>query len=72
MQAGIALDQLAPESETGAARLAAFEVDSDLSELQIARAVHVAPAGWSVIRLTGDVASLRSLRFDAGETCAVL
>jgi FMN phosphatase YigB (HAD superfamily) len=72
MQAGVALDQLAPESETGAARLSAFEVGSDLSELQIVRAVHVAPAGWSVIRLTGDVASLRSLRFDAGEHAALV
>ena len=71
-QAGVALDQLAPESETGIARLAAFEVGSDLSELQIARAVHVAPAGWSVIRLTGDVASLRSLRFDPGESAAMV
>lgn len=71
-QAGAALDRLAPESETGAARLAAFEVGADLSELQIARVVYAAPAGWSVIRLSGDVASLRSLRFDAGEHAALV
>lgn len=71
-QAGVALDQLAPESDTGVARLAAFEIGSDLSDLQIARAVHVAPGGWSMLRLVGDVASLRSLRFDAGESAALV
>ncbi|MEP4650766.1 MAG: HAD family hydrolase, partial [Ilumatobacter sp.] len=71
-QAGVPLDRLAPESESGVARLAAFEVGSDLAEVQIARAVHVAPAGWSVIRLVGDVGSLRSLRFDAGEHAALV
>lgn len=71
-QAGVDLDRLAPASETGVARLAAFEVGSDLSELQIARTMHLAPGGWSMIRLTGEVSSLRSLRFDAGEHAALV
>jgi hypothetical protein len=71
-QAGVALDQLAPQSDTGVARLAAFAVGSDLSELQVARWVHLAPGGWSVIRLTGSIESLRSLRFDAGEQAALV
>jgi FMN phosphatase YigB (HAD superfamily) len=71
-QAGIALDGLAPESETGQAGLAAFEVGSDLAHLQVARHVSVAPGGWSVLRIAGDIASLRSIRFDAGEHHALV
>jgi FMN phosphatase YigB (HAD superfamily) len=71
-QAGIALDGLAPEGENGMARLAAFEVGSDLAHVQVGRNVSVAPGGWSVLRLAGDVESLRSLRFDAGERHALV
>ena len=66
-QGGIPLDRLAPESENGTARVAAFEVGSDLAAIQVGHAVAVAPAGWSVLRLAGPVESLRSIRFDAGE-----
>jgi GT2 family glycosyltransferase/FMN phosphatase YigB (HAD superfamily) len=71
-QAGIALDGLAPESENGMARLAAFEVGSDLAHVQVGRRVSVAPGGWSVLRISGAVESLRSLRFDAGEQHALV
>lgn len=71
-QAGIALDGLAPESENGMARLAAFEVGSDLAHVQVGRNVSVAPGGWSVLRIAGNVESLRSLRFDAGERHALV
>jgi hypothetical protein len=71
-QAGIAVDRLAPESENGMARLAAFELGSDLAAVQIGDVVAVAPAGWSVLRLVGPVESLRSIRFDAGEHDALV
>ena len=71
-QAGIAVDRLAPESENGMARVAAFEIDSDLAAVQVGHAVAVAPAGWSVLRLAGPVESLRSLRFDAGEYASLI
>ena len=71
-QAGVPLDRLAPVSDTGVARLAAFETGSALSELQLARPVHLAPGGWSMLRLRGEVESLRSLRFDAGELAALV
>ena len=66
-QAGVPLDRLAPESENGMARLAAFEIGSDLATVQVGHTVAVAPPGWSVLRLAGPVESLRSIRFDAGE-----
>lgn len=69
---GIALDGLAPESEGGVARLAAFHVGSDLAAIQVGRPVSVAPAGWSVLRISGAVDSLRSIRFDAAETAALV
>jgi hypothetical protein len=71
-QAGIPVDLLAPESNNGVARLAAFEVGSDLAALQVGRVVAVAPDGWSVLRLAGPVDSLRSIRFDAGEHDALV
>ena len=54
------------------ARLAAFEIGSDLAALQVGHVVAVAPAGWSVLRLAGPVESLRSIRFDAGEHDALV
>lgn len=69
---GIALDGLTPESEGGMARLAAFHVGSDLAALQVGRPVSVTPAGWSVLRISGDVDSLRSIRFDAASTAALV
>ena len=66
-RAGVPIDRLAPESENGMARLAAFEVGSDLAAVQVGHVVSVAPAGWSVLHLDGPVESLRSIRFDAGE-----
>ncbi len=71
-QTGIPVDRLAPESENGMARLAAFEIGSDLAAVQVGHAVGVAPAGWSVLRLAGPVESLRSIRFDAGEHAALV
>ncbi len=72
VQAGIPADRLAPESENGMARLAAFEIGSDLAAVQVGHVVSVAPAGWSVLRLAGRVESLRSIRFDAGEHDALV
>jgi FMN phosphatase YigB (HAD superfamily) len=72
VQAGIPVDRLAPESENGMARLSAFEIGSDLAALQVGHMVAVAPAGWSVLRLSGPVESLRSIRFDAGEHDALV
>jgi FMN phosphatase YigB (HAD superfamily) len=71
-QAGVPVGRLAPESESGMARIAAFEVGSELAAAQIGRAVAVAPAGWSVLHLDGPVESLRSIRFDAGEHDALV
>ncbi|MDG1266900.1 MAG: glycosyltransferase [Ilumatobacter sp.] len=71
-RAGIPADRLAPESENGMARIAAFETGSDLAAIQVSDVVAVAPAGWSVLRLVGSVESLRSIRFDAGEHDALV
>ncbi len=71
-QSGIPLDRLAPESENGMARLAAFEMGSELAAVQVGHVVAVAPAGWSVLHLDGPVESLRSIRFDAGEHDALV
>ena len=70
--AGVPVDRIAPESETGMARIAAFEVGSELAAVQVGHVVAVAPAGWSVLRLDGPVESLRSIRFDAGEHDALV
>ena len=71
-RAGIPADRLAPESENGIARLAAFETGSDLATIQVGGVMAVAPAGWSLLRLVGSVESLRSIRFDAGEYDALV
>ena len=71
-QLGIGLDVLVPESENGVARLAVFEIDSDMAALQVGRTPGVTSGGWSVLRLVGEVGSLRSVRFDAGEHDALV
>ncbi|MFK7919964.1 MAG: glycosyltransferase [Ilumatobacter sp.] len=71
-QSGFPLARFTPLSENGVARIAAFEVGSSLSSLQVGHHVGVAAGGWSVLRLAGPVASLRSLRFDAGEDDALV
>ena len=71
-EAGVPLDRIAPESENGMARIAAFEIGADLAAAQVGRTVAVAPAGWSVLRLDSPIESLRSVRFDAGEHDALV
>jgi hypothetical protein len=70
--AGVSLAALCPDSENGTARLAAFEVGSDLAAVQVGRIPGVTPPGWSLLRITGPVNSLRSIRFDPGEHGAIV
>ena len=64
---GIDPERLAPLSPSGIARLAAFELGSDVARIQDAAPARLSPGGWSMLHLAGDVDSLRSLRFDGGE-----
>ncbi|MFK8025036.1 MAG: HAD family hydrolase, partial [Ilumatobacter sp.] len=61
------VDDLAPVGDLGVALLAAFEVGDNQARIQHAGPARQLPGGWTMLRLDGEVDSLRGLRFDAGE-----
>ncbi|MFZ9016174.1 MAG: hypothetical protein ACO23O_04185, partial [Ilumatobacteraceae bacterium] len=71
-RAGVDADRLAPPTPGGRSRIAVFPVGSDLASLQVEHHPSATPAGWSTLRLTGSVDSLRSIRFDAAERAVLV
>ena len=71
-RAGLHAEHLAPSAVTGASRLAVFPVGSQLACLQVEQQLGVTVDGWSVLRLTGAYPSLRSVRFDAATSPALV
>ena len=57
--------ELVPRDGMGPALLAAFPVGSELASAQVARDPGLGSRGQLALRLTGTMASVRSLRFDA-------
>lgn len=69
---GIDAEQLCPASELGVALIAVFQ-EGDLDAVAQTRLdPHRNAEGWSLMRLTASASAVRDIRFDVGETDALV